>query len=306
MQITSNRILTATCIAILTLAAGCGGSGGSDAATSGTSSTSGDNGSTTKAATTAGVYDGTITSTTTGQSTSMMGMVGTDGQALWMSTDGRVWNGTMPATGAHFDVSLMGRMYTGATFPDGSNAGDWMMNVDHVSGHMSGHFAGSGDAGSFSMTLNAMWNRPASRSTLAGVYTRSTWTGYTMTMTIGADGQLGASDSRGCSINGTVTVPDAIRNLYAITATVTSCGTLDGAYRGMGTLLDADAMHDWMTAMHPIEQGGHSHGHMDVGHMGGMGGMGGMTYNTVPTGSSNLFMFVLENGQNAIMDALAK
>jgi hypothetical protein len=89
--------------------------------------------------------------------------------------------------------------------------------------------------------------------------------------------------------------------MYAISATVTSCGTLDGAYQGMGTLLDATAMRDWMTAMHPLEQGGHTHGSM-----GGMGGMGGMTYNTIPSGTSNLFMFVLRNDQNAMMDALAK
>ena len=60
-------------------------------------------------------------------------------------------------------------------------------------------------------------------------------------------------------------------------------------------------MRDWMGAMHPIEQGGHTHGSM-----GAMGGMGGMTYNTVPAGTSNLFMFVLTNEQNAIMDALAR
>jgi hypothetical protein len=130
-----------------------------------------------------------------------------------------------------------------------------------------------------------------------------------MTLTVGTDGQMLATDSRGCTFSGAVSVPDAMRNLYAITATVTNCGTLDGAYAGQGTLLDADAMRDWMNAMHPLEQGGHTHGSMTMG--GGMGGgtgggMGGMTYNTVPSGISNLFMFVLRNEQNAIMDALAK
>lgn len=292
MNTTSTRALALACVFALGLAAGCGGgssgAGGSDAPPP-------------TNATTAGVYKGTITSTATGQSTQVVGLVGENGQTTWMSTDGRVWDGVMPMTGTHFDVSLMGHMYAGSTFPDGSHAGMWTMNVDHSTGKMSGHFAGTGDAGQFSLMLNSMWNRPASLQTLAGVYTRSTWSGYSMTLSVGSDGQLAAADSRGCAINGTVTVPDPTRNLYAISATVTSCGAMDGGYQGQGTLLDANAMRDWMTAMHPLEQGGHTHGNM-----GGMGGMGGMTYNTVPSGTSNLFMFVLRNEQNAIMDALAK
>jgi hypothetical protein len=63
-------------------------------------------------------------------------------------------------------------------------------------------------------------------------------------------------------------------------------------------LLDADAMKDWMTAMHPLEHGGHSHG----GSM--MGGQHGMGHNTVPTGQHNLFMFSMANDRSAIMDAL--
>ena len=81
---------------------------------------------------------------------------------------------------------------------------------------------------------------------------------------------------------------------------MTSCGTLDGVYQGMGTLLDADAMQDWMTAMDPLEHGGHSHG----GSM--MGGSSMMGRNTVPTGQHNLFMFSMVNDRNAIMDALAR
>jgi hypothetical protein len=306
MKANSTRALAVPSLLLLAFAAGCGG--GSGSAANGTTPTGGSGGSVTPATgpTTTGVYKGTITSTTTGQTTPVMAMVDAHGQANWMSTDGRVWTGTMPMTGAHFDASLMGQMYTGTTFPDGSTAGNGMMSVDNASGHMSGRFNGSGDAGNFDLILNSMWNRPASLPAVAGVYTRSSWTGYAMTMTIGTNGQLMANDSRGCSINGTVTIPDAIHNLYSITATVTSCGSLDGAYQGHGTLLDADAMRDWMSAMHPLEHGGHWQGNMDMTGMGHMGGMGGMPYNTVPTGTSNLFMFVLKNGQNAMMDALAK
>ena len=83
------------------------------------------------------------------------------------------------------------------------------------------------------------------------------------------------------------------------TVTVT-CLPADGTYSGMGALLDADAMQDWMTAMHPLEHGGHTHG----GPM--MGGSPMMGRNTVPTGQHNLFMFSMGNANNAIMDALAR
>jgi hypothetical protein len=286
-------------VAVVTLAAGCGGSGGSGASAAAPSAST--------KTTTPGVYKGTITSTATGVTTPVLAMVGSAGEAAWMSADGRVWSGTMPTTGAHFDVSMMGRMYPGASFPDGSTNATWMMNVDHVQTQMSGRYTGAGDSGTFSLMLESMSGRPASLATLAGVYTRSTWSGYAMTMTIGSGGDLIANDSRGCMINGMVTVPDASRNLYSIAATVSSCGVLDGAYRGVGSLQDADAMRDWMAAMHPLEQGGYSHGNMDMSGMGHMGGgMGGMTYNAVPSGTSNLFMFVLDDGHHGIMDALAR
>jgi hypothetical protein len=293
-----NRALALASLAVVTLAAGCGGGG------SGTSSAGNP---TSKDTATPGVYKGTITSTTTGQTSPVLAMVGSAGQAAWMSADGRVWSGTMPTTSAHFDVSMMGRMYPGATFPDGSTNATWTMNVDHAQGQMAGHYTGAGDTGSFSLMLETMASRTASLSTLAGVYMRSTWSGYAMTMTIGSGGDLIANDSRGCSMNGMVSVPDVNRNLYAITATVSSCGVLDGTYHGEGSLQDADAMHDWMSAMHPLEQGGYSQGNMDMSGMGHMGGgMGGMTYNTVPSGTSNLFMFVLDDGHHGIMDAVAR
>ena len=100
--------------------------------------------------------------------------------------------------------------------------------------------------------------------------------------------------------SGTVSVPDSQHDFYDIDAQMSACGSLDGHYQGAGTLLDADAMQDWMTAMHPIEHGGHSYG----GSM--MAGEHDIGHNTVPTGHHNLFMFSMVNDQNAIMDALGR
>jgi len=295
--------VSATVLATGLALAGCGGGSGSTGTSGGNTSGTppAPTTPTSQTATTPGVWKGTVSSTATGQSAQVVGMTTHEGHSLWMTTDGRVWSGDVPLHGDHFDATFTSHMYEGEHFPDGTNHGATTMRVNHhASGVTEGQYAGCGDAGAFDMTLSPMWDRPASLGTVAGVYTRSTSSGYSMTMTIGADGQVTGSDSRGCVVNGTVSVPDASHNMYGIDATVTSCGSLDGHYQGMGTLLDATAMQDWMNAMHPLEQGGHTHG----GYM--MGGSPMMGHNTVPSGQNNLFMFSMANGQNGMMDALAR
>jgi hypothetical protein len=305
----TNRILVAaglTSMMASLLLTGCGGGGGGSSGAAldqglPTGTTTPTSPTTPTTATTPGVWKGTITSSATGQTSSIVALTGHDGHSVWMTTDGRVWGGQLPMSGDHFDATFDGHMYDGVHFPDGTNHGTASMMIDqHSAGTTSGRYSGSGDAGWFNMNLSPMWSRPASLGAVAGVYTRSTSNGYSMTMTIHADGQLTASDSRGCVINGTVAVPDALHNLYGVDATVGSCGSLDGHYQGMGTLVDADAMQDWMTAMHPLEHGGHSHG----GSM--MGGSPMTGHNALPTGQHNLFMFSLVNAHGAIMDALAR
>lgn len=284
------RILRSTGLAIVTaslLLAGCGGGSSNDPEPSGSGGT---------ASPTPGVWKGTITSTTTGLASPVVALTGNDGHSVWMSSDGRVWSGQLPLHGDRFDATFSAHMHEGLHFPDGTSHGLASMEFErHSTTGTSGRHSGCGDQGSFNMSHSPMWDRPAALATVAGVYTRSTSSGYTMTMAIGANGQFTANDSRGCVINGTIGVPDATHNMYGMDATVSSCGSLDGHYQGMGTLLDADAMQDWMTAMHPLEHGGHSHG---GSHMGG--------HNTVPSGHHNLFMFSMVNGQGAIMDAMAR
>jgi len=292
-------------VAAVLLVAGCSGGGASTndgTATGGTDNNAGSNGST---KTTPGVWQGTITSPNSGTS-SLMAFTDDTGHSLWMTTDGRVWSGQMPVSAIEFDASMTGHMYPGAHFPDGTNHGTWSMHTSFAEGTWHGHLVGAGDDGTFTMSMHPSRDRPASLATLAGTYTRTTSIGYTMTMSVTQAGQLTASDTHGCLINGTVTVPDPAHNHYRIVAAVTSCGVLDGTYEGHGTLVDASAMQDWMTHMSCFQYG-------QDGMMGGGMGHGGMEgwwpvsgTNTVPGGTGNLFMFAISNGQYAIMDALAK
>jgi hypothetical protein len=46
-----------------------------------------------------------------------------------------------------------------------------------------------------------------------------------------------------------------MHNLYHLNAAVTSCGVLNGTYEGMGTLVDATAMRDWMGSIGCFQYG---------------------------------------------------
>ena len=302
------RKTLASVVATTFVLAACGGGGSGHDAVDDSGGAGPVTGGTAK--TTPGVWQGTINSATTG-TTNLLGMTDDDGHSVWMSTDGRVWTGQMPMSGTQVDVSMTGHMYPGDHFPDGTIHGTSAMHMDYADGRWSGHYSGAGDDGTFAMSRHPAWDRPASLASLAGTYTRTTSIGYTMTMSVSATGQLTASDTRGCVINGTVTVPDPVHNLYRIAANVTSCGVLDGNYQGHGTLLDATAMNAWMNTMGCFQYGQDGMPRDGMGH-GGMGSGGMMNWwplggvNTVPAGTANLFMFAISNGQYAIMDALAK
>lgn len=206
--------------------------------------------------------------------------------------------GPIGTTMPHAAVQVAAHMDQGGAFANGSMHGslDFAFDSTVPAGSLAGHVSGMGDTYTFRAAMSGMWDRPASLATLAGVYTRSTVTGYTITLAIGADGRLSGGDTRGCVLNGLATVPDPGRNLYRLTAALTSCGTLNGDYTGMGTLVDATAMSSWLREMPPLATGG----------MHGSGIMHGGPMNTIPTGARNLFMFALTSDQHAIMDTLAR
>ena len=316
MQTRTVGMLIAAALA-LGACSGGGGPGSATGAGGGVAQppTDGSGGSTGAARTTPGVWQGTVTSPTTGTA-AMVGLTTATGQSVWMTTDGRAWTGELPATGNAMHAVMNGYMYPGRQFPDGSNTGPWSMTGSHANGTWTGRFHGSGDDATFGFSMHPAYGRPASLETLAGTYTRTTSIGYTMTWSFTQGGQLTGSDSRGCVFEGTVSVPDPARNLYRIDAAVSACGVLDGAYHGHGTLVDADAMQDWMGSMGCFQYGSggwSGGGMMGGGTMGGgmMGGGPGRWWpyagaNTVTRGTGNLFMFAMTDGRHAIMDALTR
>src|SRR4051794_2527621 len=136
---TSMKNSTPLLISLATLAvAACGGGGSSP--TSIESGRSGGTSGSTK--TTPGVWQGTVTSPTTGQST-MVGLTNATGQSVWMTADGRVWSGQIPTTGDQINATMAGYMYPGNRFPDGSAYSSTSMMFDYGSGGAwTGHYTG--------------------------------------------------------------------------------------------------------------------------------------------------------------------
>lgn len=109
----------------------------------------------------------------------------------------------------------------------------------------------------FSLAPLAAYNEPLTLQDLAGVYTRTDASGLipqTMTMTIDPDGRLTGSQSNGCILNGTVSVPDSTRNMVSLEIELSECGGFgssrrwNGSYRGLGVLLrDAISPSDGVT-----------------------------------------------------------
>jgi hypothetical protein len=308
MRHTHSRLL-ASALGLL-LAAGCGGGGSTGPVGSSTPAQAGGtatSGGMATAQAAAGVWEGSVSSQSTGQAVPVLGFVDARGMSAWMTADGRVLAGPMAGMSVGGRSPMAAFVDGGAAFPTGAPGGPMTFMLEALDpGAISGRFDGLGEGFGMRATMAAAFNRPASLATLAGVYSRATSAGYTISMAIDATGSFTANDSRGCTIGGTAKVPDAMRNLYELAATVTSCGALNGTYAGAGTLLDATAMTAWMQRMAPIAHGGTSSGGMMGG--GPMQGPGGMMggQNALPSGARNLFMFVLVNDAHAIMDALAR
>ena len=85
-----------------------------------------------------------------------------------------------------------------------------------------------------------LYERSASLGKLAGVYSSASnaQSGYSVALSVDANGQLSGSDSQGCVVNGSVTVPHTNRNYYQMTATVDSCPS-QGDYSGEALLADS-------------------------------------------------------------------
>jgi hypothetical protein len=89
----------------------------------------------------------------------------------------------------------------------------------------------------FTVPYDRGFERPSSFDALQGSYTTFLGSGYTLTITVHADGEVTGSDTNGCIVQGRASVPQPAVNTYGMTLDVSACGKSDGRYEGSAALL---------------------------------------------------------------------
>ena len=182
-----------------------------------------------------GIYTGTFTESGT---TYNLAAVVVNGKYVGLSIDaGTIQTGTAVVSGKSLTGSLSvleiggGFLYTStlsATFVEGQS--------------ISGTATGGGGTATFTLSMNAEYNR-APNVNLAGTYSVTSG-GTTFTVSTDNAGSFTASDTDGCTYSGTQSAFDATHNLYQLGVTVANCGSSNGTYTGYSFNVDVSAPND--------------------------------------------------------------
>jgi len=199
-----------------------------------------------------GIWFGTFTSTPIATTYNIVGVVAPNNQMRFVSTTpaafGAQYIGTASVTGNSFSAPISGLAPAGFIFLNGANTTTGTLNGTVVANtSLSGTYTSINDNGTFSLTYSPIYNRPASLALLARTWTGPMSNGGTATITISAAGAITGTDTLGCSIAGTVSIIDPIKNIYNTSVTVSTCApvatftgfmVLDDVAPGTSNLLD--------------------------------------------------------------------
>jgi len=199
-----------------------------------------------------GIFFGPITGCSTVCPIDVVMMVSENGE--WMSVnpdfEGGVNIGRMTVDGTAFDSDR--RFYTGVssvfgfgpTSPAGIDSPDdfraFNGNVAERSS-IEGTFRHLDSSNvSVDVTYNAQYDEDSSLQALAGTYSLSHSSGFTMTYVIDENGAISGTDSSGCTAIGQAQAEDPQFNLYSMSVDFSGCGAngAQGTHTGMASLLD--------------------------------------------------------------------
>ena len=213
---------------LLLFVSGCGGGGGSG----GTSP----NPPPTSQANPAGVWFGTATNTTIGETYQVVGVSTANGEFRFLDDAGVQYQGTMAVSENRFSATLRGLAPLGTTFGNGLTV---------IEGTISGSIADrnsitaeysyqTGDRGTINLVYDAIHARNSSLAFVSGNWADEDGAVYSVSST----GTVTGTNALGCGFTGQVSIIDPAFNTYRIRLTVTSCGQADGNYSGLGVLRD--------------------------------------------------------------------
>ena len=158
-------------------------------------------------------------------------------------------SGTGSVSGDRLSATATGWAPSGTIFANGSTKGSFSLTGFLFEENRSeSSYTGASESGRFVFTYDAARsNRPASRAVAAGSY--ATLQGGALDAYASLGGGALAIDSSGamtlnspngpnCVGNGTISVPDASRNVYTWSMTLSGCTAVNGSASGLGYFED--------------------------------------------------------------------
>ena len=227
-----NRLLPIVTITGSSLMVGCGGNNGGSC---GYGSSYGSSGGCSGPAviTGDGYYEGTLTGQGNAQALPVVAIIADNGDGTIAGQDGTYYrlNVSLPrndVTGTYFGLSQ------GPNFPNGTQATSGSVSAvasPNLSGTLSDQ---TGATESLAFNFDPAYNLGSSLATLAGSWSYTAASGFSLTATIRPDGTFSANDSNNCTYSGAFGLIDPNFNAYSESYTRT-CNGVNVTFTGLAT-----------------------------------------------------------------------
>lgn len=190
----------------------------------------------------AGVWYGYVNNATLGDSYDVVGVSISSGELRFVDSQGVQYHGTMQVAGNNYTATFRAIAPLGETFLNNSTVITGSLNgtIQERSTISGSYTMSTGETGAISLLYDPVHLRGSNLSRLAGIWTDE----YGETTTIDSQGQIFAQTSDGCVFNGSASVVSSAFNTYRFNVTVSSCGTFNGTYGGLGVISDWQANDD--------------------------------------------------------------
>ena len=106
------------------------------------------------------------------------------------------------------------------------------------SDRIDGDYSGENDEGRPALTYDPSYETDSSLDKTSGIWMYSGAAGYTVTLTIEANGDIFGSDTIGCVYSGRVAILDRDYNVYRAVVLISDCGSINDEYTGFAILTD--------------------------------------------------------------------
>lgn len=190
----------------------------------------------------AGIWTGESVAQGSGDSSAVIAIIATDGQAALLLDESTLLFGELASTGTAATGTLGAYAAAGSTFPDGSSTGLVALDGLVATGsQFSGTLSGVGETSDFRLDYDSeTFETSPALANLNGSFTAELAGGESLNVSFDSVGNLTGSDSGGCQYAGTAMLISPVTNVYALQANVNACSERSGSYIGLASLVKSD------------------------------------------------------------------